>query len=235
MIVHIRWTISFLIVGVLPLTLINVMGVHYDGNGDHHVYTVVWDVEKGTYRRVSDWGERPRNWTHGWPLSHLLRTGERPIARAARRYWQPTDPPELPPATSRWPFDEAPRFWARSWLRELFNVCVWSVLLIGTGLAAARSRFVETGKLQFGLATYLVAVSFFAAYLGAYANGLVTGWERVILLPVLTSATVGYASLLRECCIARMSWGRGPSRPSTATPTEGVQRGQASLFTEVRG
>lgn len=206
MIRRIRCTLSILIIGVLPLVFINVVGIPVG-----HSYSSVPITPPPAFS-FSFASQPPEHWRHGWPVVVLGRSGM--IHEWGRVRWFPWEPrPPMqamyydrsrPPVarfllrpTTRWPFDDAPRFWCiYFWGRVLVNACVWCFILVGTARAASRSRFVETGKLQFRLVTYFVAVTFFAGYLSAYANGLMNSWERIVLIPPLMSACLGYGPIL---------------------------------------
>jgi hypothetical protein len=198
-----RWMMSVVALGVVPLALANVIGFR-EG---YQVYTTTFDFESKTWQK-HDRGLRTRYWHHGWPRAYLSRLGELPWRKTALRpgdarakwmsYHDPLEPKpiEMAPPSSCWPFDGAQRVWRHLWLLHFCNVVVWAALLFGTGLAAARSRFVQTGRPQLALSTYLLCITSLAGYVGAYANRLVSGWEQGLLLPLLVSAFLGYASLL---------------------------------------
>lgn len=219
---RIRCLLSVLIIGVLPLVFINVVGIP---KGQSHSSVPITPPPALSFSFAA---QPPERWDHGWPIVVLRRSGMIHEWGKVRWFpWEPRPPMQAmyydrsrPPVarfllrpTTRWPFDDAPRFWRRgALLGGLFvNACVWCFILVGTAMAAARSRFVETGRLQLRLVTCFVAVTFLAGYLGAYTNGFVNSWEQIVLIPSFASSFLGYITLVSALRI-RVPWLHAPDR-----------------------
>jgi hypothetical protein len=201
-----RCAASIFVIGVVPLLFANFVGVQLAGNSYVHRFARFWGREHDVLALADSGRERPGVWMHGWPLTLVIRNGEHYTSFysgprhnysdvAVAHTSQPSQ------GTSRWPFDGA--MWFRCWESPsvglanplVVNACAWVLLLVGSGFAAERSRFVRTGRMQVSLRTVVLGVTVAGVYFAAFANGFFP-WEHVVLLPLLVSALLGYASRL---------------------------------------
>lgn len=149
-------------------------------------------------------------WSHGWPLAMLWRGSGiqvpyklQSLPGKPRPSWRPFYNGsnnasliwEYQVDSSRWPFDPAPRFWLyHSSMRLIVNLCSWTILMFGIIQAASESTFVQKGIIQFRLHDLLVSMTCVGLYASAYVYGFVHDWSRVLLLPLLITAVMGYVS-----------------------------------------
>jgi hypothetical protein len=176
---YVRAIVAFVAIGVFPLVFLNIRGISVGGGPDH--------ASAGA-------------WSHGWPLTLILRS---PVVAPF-----PVSTHQLSPASGPWPIDGA------AWLNRAFpdrlvvSILVWCALLYGSAISASRSRFSRTGHIQFSSRTLLLVTACTAVFLAFHLRFNTFSFGRIAEIPLWAMSLNGYLAILDSVALRMAAYRR---------------------------
>lgn len=164
-----RWSLSVVLVGVVPLIIANLIGIPMND------------------------GQRRSNWQHGWPVRYCYRP---PYLRIMDLSGPPISDARIDAllgVSSRWPFDHAGVM--RRYRQLWFIGVVVVALTIGLGVAMRRSSLVRRGVPLVSLRTLFIFTALTAFTATMQFRWQLWGWECWFALPAMTGGICGYCDL----------------------------------------
>ncbi len=170
-----RWAFSFLVLGIVPFTVANLIGIRS--------------------RPPRADGFQDSDWVHGWPVRFYSRYAylhSGTMSFSGSITIEQIRAMEGP--TSRWPVDSAGGMCLYGPMRLV--VVSGAGILIGVGVACRNSLFVSRGAFQVSLRTLLITMFAASITLIMHFRLHIWGWESWLALPAFTCALVGYGDLV---------------------------------------